>query len=319
MLIKIKRKLAYKYYYLIDPLYKILPQKQNESVFIIFSEARSGTTWLAEVLKAGLHAAMVWEPLHPQRGLISAKYGRRPQWKPENKEELKKELGKIFSGLGINSWTSRMEKNPIPFYTASKPLLIKFTRVNKLLPELFDYFEFKHKPVLLVRHPAAVFLSQFTTFGNPNEGFYFTNQKRNEVLEDPLYIEHQTFIDQQEKLLYKEFAVYCMNNYHIYNTEVNSDEYHVLFYEELLLNPMEALQPVLKDWGLNPQRLHEKLNANTTKKETKQRDFSKHQQLSKWKNQLTEIDHSIFQTILEYFQIQLYTMHEGMPFKYTSA
>jgi len=313
---QIKRKLSYKYYFLIDPLFKIVPRKENKNTFIIFSEARSGTTWLAELLKVGLDASILWEPLHPQRGLISSKYGRRPYWTENNRNNLIYRLTKIFSGIGINSWTSRMESNLIPSYTASKPLLIKFTRVNRLLPELLKYFQFRHKPILLVRHPAAVFLSQFKTFGHPTKGFYWSVNKKEEVFDDPRYPEHKDFIDSLENLIQKEFAVYCMNNFHIYNTEINSDKYYIIFYEDLLLNPINALKYITENWNLNTERIERKIYPQKTKfDETNNQHLDKEKQVSKWKNHLSEVDRIKFQTILDHFQINRYNMKDSLPVK----
>jgi hypothetical protein len=311
-----KIKLSYKYYYLLDPFYKIIPIKRNDKIFIIFSEARSGTTWLAELLKVGLDASILWEPLHPQRGLISSKYGRRPYWTENNRNDLIYRLKKIFSGIGINSWTSKMENNLIPFYSASKPLLIKFTRVNRLLPEMFNHFQFKHKPVLLVRHPAAVFLSQFKTFGHPVEGFYWSGNKKDEVFADPRYPKHKDFINGLEELIYKEFAVYCMNNHHIYNNEIDSDKYFVILYEELLLNPLDALKTVTENWKLNDERIRHKIDSQQVEfADANTKNSNIELQLSKWKNTLSDGDKIKFQSILDHFQINTYNMKNSLPVK----
>jgi hypothetical protein len=310
----LKRKLIYKYYYLLDPFYKLIPQKQNRKVFIILSEARSGTTWLAELIKEGLDAAMIWEPIHPKRGLISSKYGRRPYWTENNRKDLKYRLSKIFSGIGINSWTSKMDSSLIPLYIASKPLLVKFTRVNRLLPDIFSHIQFIHKPILLVRHPAAVFLSQYKTFGNPVKGFYWSKDKAQEVIEDPRYNSHKDFINELKDLIHREFAVYCMNNYHIYNYEINSTKYFTVFYEDLLLDPINTLKLIIENWGLNLNRIENKIYAQQAKfVDPKSININKESQLSKWTSELSENDNIIFQSILNHFHINLYNMKNFLP------
>jgi hypothetical protein len=312
---RLRRKLTYKFYYLLDPFYKLLPQKKNQNIFNIFSEERSGTTWLAELLKAGLDAAIFWEPLHPERGLISSKYGGRPYFTDANKDDLKQKLLETLSGKGVNTWTAKMENNIIPFYTASKPFLIKFTRVNRLLPEIFSYFKFTKKPILLLRHPASVFLSQLATFGNPNEGFYWSPKRKSEIVNDPRYLQHKKFIDSQETLLFKEFSTYCMNNYHIYESEFKSDNYIVIFYEDLLVNPMETLGEVILEWRLEKDKIRKiiyKLNkTNTSQGLEKNPEL----QMAKWDNKLTNIEKEKFQAILNYFRIKIYNMKAGRPIK----
>jgi hypothetical protein len=315
MLYKIKRRILDRYYFIIDPFFNILPQKQNKNIFVLFSETRSGTTWLAELLKAGLSGAMIWEPLHPKRGLISSKYGGRPYFNDENRRDLKQKLKKILFGKGVNTWIAKMENNIIPFYTASKPFLIKFTRVNRLLPEIFSHFKFTKKPILLVRHPASVFLSQRAIFGSPNEGFYWSPKRKSEIVNDPRYLQHKKFIDSQETLLFKEFSTYCMNNYHIYESEFKSDNYIVIFYEDLLLNPMETLSEVILEWRLEKDKIRKmigKLNkTNTSQGLEKNPEL----QMAKWDNKLTNIEKEKFQAILNYFRIKIYNMKAGRPIK----
>ena len=104
---KIKKLITYKLYFITDPILSILPKKKNNSLYVIFSEARSGSTWLAEILREGLDATLIWEPLHIKRGVVSSEFGYRPYWS----SQLKDKLIKVFRGKIFNTWLLSKENN----------------------------------------------------------------------------------------------------------------------------------------------------------------------------------------------------------------
>jgi hypothetical protein len=166
----------------------------------------------------------------------------------------------------------------------------------------------------LVRHPVVVFLSQFKTFGHPVKGFYLSGNKKDEVFEDPRYPKHKNFINSLADLLHKEFAVYCMNNFHIYNHEINSENYFTIFYEDLLLDPVNTLKLIINNWSLNVNPIENIIHDQQAKfDETSKQYLNKKQQVSKWKNYLSDTDKKKFQNILDYFEIKIYNMSEIMP------
>lgn len=305
---KIKSRFLAKYYFLIDPFLKLIPVKKNEDIYFIFSEARGGSTWLAEILKKYLDASLVWEPLHPKRGVISNSYGSRPYFTEFNSEKLLLKLKDIFNGVIINSWTASKDKDLQSFYLGKKPRLIKFVRANKLLPYIFEHFNFKNKPILLIRHPASTFISQHKRF---RKGFNLSNERFFFIDKDPKYQLHKDFIDSIKNDLQKEFSIFCLNNYHIYNDYRN---YNCLtiFYEVLLYNPEQSLRKVTEEWNLlNTSDVDYRNPSSEASTEGIKQDFEK--QITKWKSSLSNEDIMRFQEVLDYFEIKVYNMNQGKP------
>lgn len=130
------------------------------SVFILTSSPRSGSTLLGQALATIPDSCVLFEPLHPQQvpeaaasGFSSRTYvNPEAEW-PDGEAFLRR----VFEGRVINSWTSR-EMSLREAYK-SKKLIIKFVRLNRLLPWISRTFEVP-PPILLLRHPCAVIASQ---------------------------------------------------------------------------------------------------------------------------------------------------------------
>lgn len=111
--------------------------------------------------------------------------------------------------------------------------------------------------------------------------------------------------------LYKDFAIHCMNNYHIYNN-TNDLGCIIIFYKELLTDPKKALGEVLKEWDkLKLSDVNFKKSSSTVASEGV--DDLIEIQIAKWKYKLSDKDKLKFQDILDYFGIVLYDMKNGRP------
>ncbi|MBS3737487.1 MAG: sulfotransferase domain-containing protein [Psychroflexus sp.] len=305
---KIKKLIIYRLYFITDPILKILPNKKNNSLYIIFSEARSGSTWLAEILRQGLDATLIWEPLHIKRGAVSSKFGYRPYWS----NQLKDKLLKVFKGKFLNTWLISKEDKLLPFLKASKPLLVKFIRANKLIPEIFDDLTFKNKPIILLRHPASVFLSQVKRFKKSRENLWWNEKRKRFILKDPRFLKHKKFITKFKDPFYIDFAIFCMNNYHIYNN-YKDDRMIPIFYEKMILSPENELAEALKEWNIKYDKINhliKKPSSEVAKEGLKKKSKD---QIAKWKFKLTKEEAEIFQSILDYFSIKVYDMKNGIP------
>jgi hypothetical protein len=132
------------------------------------------------------------------------------------------------------------------------------------------------------------------------------------LFNDRRYHEHSSFISSLDSLLEKEFAIYCLNNYHIYNYPP-TDKAIVVFYEHLLFDAENELDRIFKEW-----RVSVNLDTNMLYRPSSEADYegikqNKLQQVSKWKNQLSENQLKSFQLILDHFGIKLYTMDDPLP------
>jgi hypothetical protein len=128
-----------------------------EDQILIFSDPRGGSTWLAEMINTIPNSAILWEPLHLKYMTDFKKLGFSwRQFIPEKEEwnEAKKAFDKVLSGKVLNEWT--LLKTDIETYKEADKLIVKICRGNALLPWIVNQYNFKYKPIYLIRNPFAV-------------------------------------------------------------------------------------------------------------------------------------------------------------------
>jgi hypothetical protein len=163
----------------------------------------------------------------------------------------------------------------------------------------------------LLRHPDSVFVSQISRFGSSEKTLYWSKHREIQILKDPLYSQHNKFIDKLSNSEQKEFAIYCMNNYYLYNNFDNKD-YHTIFYEELLVNPKSALKEILTNMNFNNITITDfKKPSSEVARGGIENNIES--QITKWKLLISKNDIEAFQKILSYFEINIYNMNEGYP------
>lgn len=294
-----------------------LPRLHNkrynlEDVYIIFSEASGGSTWLTEMINQNLNAFICWEPLHPKRGFVKTNPPTpRLSWNGAIRNELTQQLSRIFTGQAISSWTVSKNKNALSRSSQNYPkLLVKFVRGNRLLSGIDSVVELKNKPVVLLRHPTATVLSQLRRFNVKMVDYYQMGYLNN----DPAFTPHKDFFNALETALEKEFALYCFNN-HTVLTSFDSLPYIFVFYEDLILYPEEKINEIFGTWGLvwDKQSIQ---SQKASSEGTEGRSFIYPQeQLKKWTTKLTEVEKEKLQHILDHFKIRIYSMYSLLPVK----
>jgi hypothetical protein len=122
---------------------------------LVAGTARSGTTWLGDLIALQIPCRVMFEPFHPDlvpqyRNFQYFQYMRPGRVDPQFHAFVQK----LFSGQIRNPWTDRQNERIFPQYR-----LIKDIRINLALKWLHD--EFPQVPILFVlRHPCAVVLSR---------------------------------------------------------------------------------------------------------------------------------------------------------------
>ena len=133
-----------------------------EDAIQIFSSPRGGSTWLMSLLSQLPGVASLWEPFHSKKGVVPKHWGARPH--PDAFSEGDSAiLGEVLAGHRVNAWTC--SRTPLQQAKNASQLLIKYVRGNRLLPFILDKWHLKHKPILLMRHPLDVAISQLRAFG----------------------------------------------------------------------------------------------------------------------------------------------------------
>ncbi len=299
-------------HFISDTVFKAKNFKVEDSI-LIFSVARGGSTWLMELLTEGKNNVINWEPAHKQKGLI---YETLPfDWTlyipKENTEEKYCSLFKDILTLNkSNNWTLKYVK-PKDLWKANQ-VVTKFVRANNLLPWLTENFQFQHKPILLVRHPIAVAFSLLKAFGGDMnqkyEGVEIPEVQFNEIHKK--YEKAFQLVNSKLTFLVAEWA---LNNVEVLKNE--DDKWHVVFYEDLLLNPEKEIEQINNNCNLNIS-----LDENTLREassSSRSGDYKRdtQAQLDKWKNKLPEEEKERIQQILDAFGIKVYNVESSLPQK----
>ena len=128
----------------------------------VVGSARSGTTWLGDLLAAGLKARIMFEPFHPVHVPEAARFGLMPYRRPDDEDPPFLEFCRsVFSGELRGPWVDRQASRILP---AGR--VVKCVRANLfsawLKARLSDV-----PVVLLVRHPTSVVLSRMGVGWDP--------------------------------------------------------------------------------------------------------------------------------------------------------
>ncbi len=283
-----------------------------EEQLLIFSDPRGGSTWLSEMLKTIPNTFLIWEPLNIRYVKIfnNLHFGWR-QYIPEEIDwpEAHQALNQILTGKILNEWT--LLRNSIKEYQEAQKLIIKFCRGNMMIPWLTRCFNFKFKPVYLVRHPFAVVNSQLKQGGWDREftGLVIPDMPYNEV-----YNVHEKFL---AKLSTKEEALtahWCITNTVPLTHNKNNVNWITLFYEDLVLHPEAELKKIFKEWDFpTPEMISERYRIRSSTTIDPNEVNNPEYQLSKWKKDFSSEQIKKMKAVLEYFNIQHYNAEEVMP------
>ena len=121
----------------------------------MIGSARSGTTWLGDLLAAALRARVVFEPFHPVHVAGMAPFGLMPYRSPEDQDPAFLEFCRsVFSGALRGPWVDREANRILP-----SGRVVKCVRANLFTGWLGTWLP-EVPVVVLVRHPASVVRSR---------------------------------------------------------------------------------------------------------------------------------------------------------------
>ena len=211
---------------------------------VIAGFPRSGTTWLAELIASIPGHAELFEPLDhrlipaaKKAGLCTDNLHAPDDTWPEGKDYLEK----VLSGKVLNSHTT----SHIPCNRALNVSrwVVKFVRANQMLGWLIENFPFP-PPVLLIRHPCAVF-SSWVMRGWP-------------LMDWPLpadlrffsyYPEYKDFVrslNTPEEIFASQWAI----QYRVAFDHLRERDFYLCSYEKLVSNGTREIESVFSHWSL---------------------------------------------------------------------
>jgi hypothetical protein len=122
---------------------------------MVAGTARSGTTWLAELIASQVASRIMFEPFHSRLVPAFSGFHYFQYMRPEDRnEELLAYCDKVFTGAIRNRWIDREVEHIFPTHR-----IIKEIRANLFLK--WAHVRFPQVPlVLILRHPCAVVSSR---------------------------------------------------------------------------------------------------------------------------------------------------------------
>lgn len=288
-----------------------------EDSILITSETRSGSTWLMELLSNIPFTVINWEPLHPRFGVVPDEYkwGNRP-FIPESStpDEFLTLIKEILTLKRNTDWT--LSFCYINRAVTANRVITKCVRANLLLPWLTSNIRFKHKPVLLLRHPISVAISQLETF--KNEKRELQNFQIPDWINNERFTENLGFIAGLATRLEKKVALWCINHLTTIRHPEHGKRWLVVYYEDLLLDPAGELQRILSELNLDiEEALMDNINFRKPSATKFKDQFEEDpvRQLEKWQGLLTQEEKNNMQKIFDHFNISEYSAFQNGPIR----
>ena len=300
--------------------YKYLQKefKATEAI-LIFSENRGGSTWIMETLQKQLEGISIFEPLFGWDGKFK-KYNHQfssPFYfgAKETAPLLKRFLEGTFEGRYTSSHT--LQFNSLLQLYNGKKLLVKMVNVNLIAPWVIEEFNFKYKPIYLIRHPLAILASQrkYTSVHRENysdkklSGFDLSRLKS----ESHPYLKYLNIINSADTA-YKRFLVgWCIRNKEFLKNSYSKKVIKV-HYEDLVLNNKKVLKNIRKEWRMEtPEDVEMDTSKASGTTAIGEQVLEGHRQLEKWFDFFSDEEKEDFQSIFDQFNITEYNAYDALP------
>ena len=311
-----------------------------KDTILITGSPRSGTTLLMDILGVIPGYTGLFEPLNPVYFPEITKVGFKSRtYVPTKKDwhEGEKYLYRIFTGdliydsswlqkgdyskqnfnSIISSYIEQLKPEKLMHQLLGKKLIVKFVRLNRLLPWVAKRFQLRTM-ILIIRHPCAVVASRFKP-GQKLPSELQQNVKPfptpKEILNEASQIDgldHRLLNKLSEIKTREEIiaASWCLDNFvPLYNQKPYP--WKVVIYEKLIKEGEKEIIRIFKDIGEKniPRSAfrHLKLPSNVTQKNDKKIVSNIDVQLSKWKESLTEKQIERILSIVSAFGLDFYT------------
>lgn len=285
-------------------------------VIWLLGDARSGTTWVADMINFDKSLREMFEPFHPLE-VSEMAFLKHNQYyrKGELDESMLSITQDIVSGKFTHNRVDGANQE-----ISYRGILIKDIYANLLSYSVCSHFS-NIKPILLIRNPFSVALSKSNKKGGlwPNDPKEFLQQSR--LVDDYLY-PFEDIINKTsaaDNYILNQILIWAVLNY-VPIKQFNERDIHVCFYESIYLKPNEEIMGI-RDY-LSNGSLHAMDKANLSDGViSKPSRFTHenspilmgHSPISNWKNELprTVIDRGY--EILDAFHLADLYDNESMP------
>ncbi|WP_081211243.1 sulfotransferase domain-containing protein [Salegentibacter sediminis] len=221
-----------------------------EDAVVIYSEPRSGSTWLMEIIQYYTPNSVInWEPLDHRKGVLpsNCNIGWR-LGKPideENNFQIISYFKEIITMKKINHHTLMLAG--IKELFSAKWVITKFVRANEIIPLLLGNFP-DTRFIYLQRHPLVCSVSQLKNFNKINSSNIWNEIPTSELPEIfnlPGFEKDRAFILTLNTYIEREVAIWCFYAIRLEN-RIQDKEHNIfkVFYEELVNEPFAVLERI---------------------------------------------------------------------------
>jgi hypothetical protein len=290
----------------LNPLVASVTANRNYDIrntIVVAGWARSGTTWLAEVLSAIPKSAILFEPLHSERvrEAVAAGLPGTDILPPGGGSAAQKLfMERVLRGDVLNWWTCSC--NPLSRAIRPDVWIVKEVRANYLLEWILGTFPVR-RAVLIVRHPCATVASRLA------QGWTPENAER-KVKQGAARRKYPQF-DALCRSLTDPFEVmaarWCLMNY--VPLTLRPRPFHVIAYESLATRGAADLEPVFADWGLQmPEAIEASFGrASATTKAGATRRGTGRSAIEQWRKTLSAEQVARILSVVRQFGMDFYT------------
>ena len=286
---------------------------RNKTIFIA-GMGRSGTTWVAETINYSNEFRILFEPFFPAKTKQLKDYQYIQYIRPNNKKDKYfSPASSIIRGEIRNQWIDQFNKKYI--YTKR---LIKDIHCNLMLGWIKE--NFPGVPILFViRHPLQVISSWqklgwgIEALGERSDYEIVISQKQ--ILKDYPIIEKAINKFNIKTNFEKFLFLWCIYHY-VPLQQLMPNGMHIIFYENLLINPMKEFTKIFNflDYNPNLKKINKIINLpSSTNFQKRNIDSSKDILSNGWKQKfIIEDQYKCFE-LLSYFNLSGLYDNEGYP------
>lgn len=288
-----------------------------QDTVVLAGAPRSGTTWLAELLRELPGYKFLNEPLllHNNEEAVRAGFHWRTHLHPsENAVQKRAFFENVLSGQVPHGplwhYVSKSLAGKLVEHILHQKLIVKFCRLGRLLHWVDRKFDMRGT-VLIIRHPCAVIASQLTHGGwDPNKVVHDLDSDAalGDVPSD-LRNEFNDILSSLETRIDVMTAVWCLD-YYIPLIRYSDYGYPWILvpYERLVLDGYTEMERVFSYLDAEiPGSLEEKLGAASAYASDDLSVTDDYKQLSKWKAQLSSEHIDRILEIVKAFELDFYT------------
>jgi hypothetical protein len=217
------------------------PHPDMRRSILVAGTARSGTTWLGDLIASQIPSRILFEPFNPDLVSDYRRFHYFQYMRPGTENsEFHAFAQKVFTGDIRNRWIDRQNERII-----SRSRLVKEIRANLALKWLHD--NFPEVPILFImRHPCAVVLSRM-------ELGWATDRDIKPFLSQPQLAEdflgpYSDLIRSVRSVEEKHAVIWSISNI-VPLKQFNSNEWKVVYYENLCTQPEIELPGIFEAIG----------------------------------------------------------------------